>query len=1111
MCNRTVGGRAWILTLLGGCVGGAAVETPAAEGPGAVVSPPIELGAAALRVRAGAAGAVTVGAEGREGVTFRTVSSVAPRVAVEADGALALDRGEVVERWRSSGDGVEQSWTFARSPGGAATVRVRVDGARYEGATRAGLRFVDVATGAALRYGAATWVDARGARTPVDERVEGDTVVLTVPAEVIARSAFPAVLDPTVSAELVVEPTVLTSRTRSLVGRATVASNGTDSLAVWQDSRVPAGVYAARLTAAGVVRDPANLFVAGAGVRPVVASDGAGFLVAWVGADRQAHWSRVDAAGAVLDPGGVARAGSLLAGELALAFDGTNYLLAWSAPAGSPGAIRVARVARDGRLLDAAGAEVSSGSTDRRNPAIAAGAGGALVAWEDFRSGSGLPTVYAARVRADGVVIDPDGRVVSLAAANQTQPSVATDGASFLVAWYARNGAGSRAPGPYAALVGPAGTTLAINPLWPSPGTDVATDPAAVAAAYSGGRYLVTWTGGQPRSAPGLPYHLLPRIYAVRVDAAGAPLDATPREVARIDTSMPTYPTFFLPAVAGRPGGFQLLWAYQESPLGVRDVQGVATDLDAVPAGEASQVEMAPADQTSPQVTATPSGYFVGWIDYGQTLPQFTFRARGARLSPSGTVLDSPALSLVPQETAIAMTVLRLATVGASSLAAWRQTGDPQRSMVLVPAVGAPVVTATVAQSGLIAGLAAARTNALLVTRVGMSSSLQAQRVGLDGRVLDAFPLPLPPFNDADVVSDGTNFLVVGTLIPSGCTGTCPGVAFLRVSGAGDLLDASPVFLSASARPPSDYSLRQPAAAFDGARYLLTWRGGGATAAVVEVHGARVGADGAVLDATPIVVSGGVSGNKQSPVVTYDGATWVAAWADARGGNSVYAARVTGTGAVLDPAGVAIATGLVQPAAVDIASTGAGLSAVVYTRRATASAPMRVVARMLSFGDGGVVDAGSATDSGAALDAGTDVSPADVGATDAGVADVGVDVGVADLPALDLGAATDVGSPTDVRPPTDVVSPSDTSSPTDVVSPSDTSSPTDVVSPTDTGSPTDVPTAASPQDDGGLCEVGGAAGARRAGTPWALVALGLVGSMRRWARRSSPRPLPGLG
>lgn len=1099
--NHQAGGRrGWVLALLAGCSGVPSGGEPVA---GAVLSPAIELGAApagaafrpdgagwscapvALRVRADAAGAVTVAAEGR-GATFRTVSAVAPRVEVEADGALALARGDVVERWRAAEGGVEQSWTFARSPGSAATVRVRVEGARYDGATAAGLRFVDEATGAALRYGAATWVDARGERTPVDERVEDGAVVLTVPAELVARSAFPAVLDPTVSPEVVLEPTVLTAATRSLVGRASVASNGADSLAVWQDSRTPAGVYATRLTAAGAVRDPANLLVAAGGQRPVVASDGAGFLVAWVGAANELRWSRVDAAGAVLDPGGVARPGSLPAGELALAYDGAGYLVAWSAPVGAPGAIRVARVARDGRLLDAAGVVVSSGATDRRNPALAAGPGGALVAWEDLRSGSGLPTVYAARVRTDGSVADPDGRAVSLAAANQVRPSIATDGENFLVAWYARNGAGSRAPGPYAALVGPAGTTLSINPLWPTPGSDVAVDPYAVAAAYSGGRYLVTWAGGRPGSAPGVSF-VLPRLYAVRVDTSGAPLDATPREPVRLDAALPTYPTFFLPAAGPRAGGFQLLWAQQLSPDALRELQGLALDADAVPAGAPAQVEMAAVDQTSPRVTATPSGYLAGWVDFGAALPQFAWRPRVVRLSPAGVVLDAPALSLAPQEigSPSAVDVLRLTSVGTSYLAAWRQAGTPQRSMIAVPAAGAPVTTDTVDRSGQVVGLAAARANALLVSRVGATDDVQAQRVGLDGRALDAFPLPLPRFADAEVASDGTDFLVVGTLAPTGCAGgSCPGVAFVRVSGAGDLLDASPVFLAASARMPSGDYLRQPAAAFDGTRYLLAWRGAGATGATVEIHGARVGADGAVLDAAPIVVAGGAAGDKRSPALTHDGATWVAAWADARGGNSVYAARITGAGAVLDPAGVTVATGLPQPASVDVASAGSGVTAVAYSRRATAVSPLRAVVRMLSFGDAGVPDADAAMDAGAADVATVDVPTVDLGvdAADVATPDVGAtDAGVADAGALDAGAS-------DAHAGVDVAA-------------SDASA-QDAGSPTDTAAADGPPPAVAPQDSGGLCDVGGDVGARRGDASWSLLGIGLLASARRRAKRA---------
>jgi hypothetical protein len=272
----------------------------------------------------------------------------------------------------------------------------------------------------------------------------------------------------------------------------------------------------------------------------------------------------------------------------------------------------------------------------------------------------------------------------------------------------------------------------------------------------------------------------------------------------------------------------------------------------------------------------------------------------------------------------------------------------------------------------------------------------------------------------------------------------------------------------------------------------------------VEIHGARVGVDGVVLDAAPIVVSAAAGGDKQSPTVTYDGATWVAAWADARSGNGVYAARVSAGGAALDPAGFAVATGLLQEPAVDIASAGSGLSAVVYTRRADVAAPQRVIVRLLTFGDAGVPDVG-VRDAGVA-----DVGVADVGVADIGVADVGVaDAGVADVAATETGMidagpvdtasdapAADAGAgvPDVVDVGIDVVA-VDAPTPDAGRTPRD-SGPTADVSASDVVA-VDVPTVIAPADSGGLCNVGGAAGARQVRAPWALFALGLVAITRR--------------
>ncbi len=1062
--------RASLVALCLGCVGVPVDEAPAVgtarlSAPVELVASPAALGfraeasgwgcaPAALRVRGDVDGTVTVAAGARGGVAFGTVSAVAPRVKVDADGALSMDRNGVVERWRPGADGVEQSWTFDRAPAGGVTVRVRFAGARYDGPSEGGLRFVD-AEGSALHYGAATWVDARGERTAVIERVEGDAVVLTVPGDVVARSAFPAVLDPTISAEVAVDPVPLYVQSRTIVGRASIASSGAGQLAVWQDDRAIHGVYAARISAAGAVLDPANLLLAPYGTGPVVASDGAGYLVAWKGTFDEIYWSRVDASGAMLDPGGVSRAGSLRGGALALAFDGTRYVLAWSTPGTSaPYGIQVARIGRDGALLDPTGVVVSSGSAVRRSPAIASNAAGSLVAWEDLRDGAS-PRVYAARVTPAGVVSDPDGRVVSLAAANQTVPSVATDGTSFLVGWYALMGSGSRSPGPYAALVGPSGATLSIEALWPTPGTDRGEAPVAVA--FSGDRYLATWTGGTPVTAPGVSY-LLPRLYAVRVGASGNLLDAAPRTPQRIDAiTPPYYPNLTQSSAVARAGGFRLLWVLRDGLAPY--LRSVATDLDAAPTDAPVTVETAPVDQILPQVAASASGYLVGWMDAGPYLPQSSFTPRAVRLSSAGSPLDAP-FDLSPLEYSGPDNpfALRLAAFGTSYLIGWSRPVSPALLMRPVPVSGAPGAVAP-STEGTIRALAAARTNALGLVSGG------ARRFGPDGRALDAFPIALPSLAEAGVASDGTNYLVYGTITPPACgaTSRCPRIATVRLNSAGDLLDASPVPLAASAQQSPSNGRYEPGAASDGTRYLLTWRGSGLGGANLEIAAARVGADGVALDAAPIVVSSAASA-KQSPSAAHDGASWVVAWGDSRDGNSAYAARVSAAGAALDPAGVAVATGLNELPAVRVASTGDGRSAVVYSRRATVATPVsaRLLVRMLSFGDAGTPDAGTPdagmTDAGVIV---ADSGVADVGTTDGGAPDVApVDAGgVSDASAV--GASADAGAQ-------------------------------DVVT-------ADVPTA-PPPEDGGLCDVGGAPGARGARGAWAFAALGLVGLARRRRR-----------
>src|SRR5512139_533528 len=77
------------------------------------------------------------------------------------------------------------------------------------------------------------------------------------------------------------------------------------------------------------------------------------------------------------------------------------------------------------------GVALCTATGNQQNPQIAPdGAGGAIVTWQDGRSGGG--DIYAQRVRADGTA-DPgwpaQGVALCTAAFNQTVPQIVTDGA----------------------------------------------------------------------------------------------------------------------------------------------------------------------------------------------------------------------------------------------------------------------------------------------------------------------------------------------------------------------------------------------------------------------------------------------------------------------------------------------------------------------------------------------------------------------------------------------------------------------------------------------------------------------------------------------------------
>jgi hypothetical protein len=149
-------------------------------------------------------------------------------------------------------------------------------------------------------------------------------------------------------------------------------------------------------------------------VSPAVAFDNTNFLVVWQDERNSSHdiyGARVTQAGTVLDANGIAI--STAANNQmspAVAFDGTNCLAVWQdGRGGSSGDIYGARVTQAGTVLDggpSGGIAISAAANAQMSPAVAFDGTDYLVAWQDLRGGGYNYDIYGAWVTTAGAVVD---------------------------------------------------------------------------------------------------------------------------------------------------------------------------------------------------------------------------------------------------------------------------------------------------------------------------------------------------------------------------------------------------------------------------------------------------------------------------------------------------------------------------------------------------------------------------------------------------------------------------------------------------------------------------------------------------------------------------------
>ena len=266
---------------------------------------------------------------------------------------------------------------------------------------------------------------------------------------------------------------------------AVTASAG-EILVAWIDWRTGGeDVYTARLSSSGVPLDPDGVLISASdaidGV--AVASNGSDFLVTWgdeAGSSEIVFAVRVASTGIVGQARQLASGGS---GSVA-ASDGTGYLVAWSTA--TSGTIRGVRVDASGVIVGTP-FDIASATTSSPHLALAWGGGQYLLAWSDSTPTTGYD-IFATRVGAIGQVLDSPF-VLSAAANDQRNPAVAASGSEYLVAWEDRRGAVP--PDVYGARVSFGGVVLDPAGLAISTSPDNTERSATVAS--NGSEYLVAW------------------------------------------------------------------------------------------------------------------------------------------------------------------------------------------------------------------------------------------------------------------------------------------------------------------------------------------------------------------------------------------------------------------------------------------------------------------------------------------------------------------------------------------------------------------------------------------------------------------------------------------
>lgn len=500
--------------------------------------------------------------------------------------------------------------------------------------------------------------------------------------------------------------------------------------------------------------------------------------------------------------------------------------------------------------------------------------------------------IYAqsGNLRAGEFLIDTNVVYVP-AAGDQAAPRIASDDTTAFVVWYDRRSGTSYDI--YGAridedgnILDPAGILIARGNSY-DPNPDVA---------FDGTNYLVVWHYNES----GNPYN----IYGTRVSKQGVVLDTEPFVISEATGAQMN------PRAAFDGTNYLVVWYDSRGGISY-DIYGTRVDQNGNVLNIAGiAISTAANQQYFPDVSFDGTNYTVVWQDERSG----TYDIYGSRIAQNGSVSDPMGIRI--SDAADEQSRPSIDFDGTNYLIVW----DDHRSgseydiygtlletdgNVLNPA-GIEISTAT--ENQYMPSVSFDGTNYLVAWhdhRDGANYDIFGARVNTSGAVQEPSGISIANMDVQQltpaVISYSGQWLTVWRDSRNGGYADIYGS---RISASGTVTDADGILIASSAQDQG-----KPAVASDGINYLVVWeeaRSGGYTK---DIYGMRIDASGRQLDEDAIAISTS-TGSQQYPAVAFDNnSTYLVVWQDDRSGtNDIYGARVSASGNVLDPPGIAIST-----------------------------------------------------------------------------------------------------------------------------------------------------------------------------------------------------------